>query len=370
MTDYTGVNYAVWKTAPLKIDEFKNLSPKEQLKYLSLMAHLAPSSHNTQPWRFELKLDQFEININIKMDFILPASDINGRQTIISVGCALANLKMAANYLGYKIETTLLNNDKQIFKPIDNSTDLIPLLNIKIYPDSPNKNLATEYEAIFNRKVIRAEYLESAEIPYEILNEVQVLSNEQIKIHLVSDRLRRLTISEFQGQADNFVINSKKFSRELGAWLLPNDSDSFVGMPGVGFGLGDEEAKRLHSGLIGEIPLNPADGLKFSTGGKIGIEKSPTICFLTASDDNVENWIAAGEIVENIFLKLTAHGIAFTMHAGITEVSLINKLFSMSFLGTSRKILSLFRMGYIKKNEDALRPHSPRWPLEKVIINN
>lgn len=370
MIDYTGSNYTVWETTPLKIDEFKKLLPKEQLKYLCLMAHLAPSSHNTQPWRFEIKPDQLEVDISIIKEFILPASDVNGRQTVISVGCALANLKTAANYLGYKIETTLLNNDKQIFKSTDDNSGLIPLLKIKMELDTPNENLADVYQSIFNRKVTRAEYLESSEIPPNLLGEIDALNNDQIKIHLVSDRLRRLTISEFQGQADNFVINSKKFSRELGEWLLPNDSASFVGMPGIGFGLGDDEAKRLHSGLIGEIPLNPADGLKFSTGGKIGIEKSPTICFLTATDDNVENWIAAGEIVEMIFLKLTAHGIMFTMHAGITEVSLINKLFSMSFLGTSRRILSLFRMGYIKRNEDAQRPHSPRWPLEKVIINN
>lgn len=370
MNDYNSDNYSIWQTEPLKFEEFKQLSAKEQLTHLCLIAHLAPSSHNTQPWRFEIQPEQLIITINIIKEYILPASDVSGRQTVISVGCALANLKMAANYFGYLLETKILNTDKILFKPSEESTELIPLIQIKLSTTTPNNKLVDTYQAIFKRKVTRAEYLEDSEIPTDLLEEINSLSNDNIKIHLVSDRLRRLTIGEFQGQADNFVINSKKFSRELGAWLLPNNSNSFVGMPGIDFGLGDDEAERLHRGLIGEIPLNPADGLKFSTGGKIGIEKSPTICFLTAADDTVENWIAAGEIVENIFLKLTANGIMFTMHAGITEVSLINKLFSMSFLGTSRKILSLFRMGYAKRKEDAERPHSPRWPLEKVIINN
>jgi len=362
-------NYSIWQTAPLEISEFKNLSETEQLKHLCLVAHLAPSSHNTQPWRFEIHTDANEITINIDGQYILSASDVSGRQTVISVGCALTNLKIAANYFGYKIETELLNNDKQLFKPNENEYKLIPIIKIKKIADNPQENLKEVYQAIFRRKVTRAEYLENIEVPNQLLIDIESLGNDQIKIHLVSDRLRRLTIGEFQGQADNFVINSKKFSHELGLWLLPNDTNSAIGMPGRDFGLSDDEALRLHRGLIGEIPLNPADGLKFSTGGKIGIEKSPTICFLTAADDTVENWIKAGETVENIFLKLATHNISFTMHAGITEVALINKLFSMSFLGTSRKILSLFRMGQVKRKEDAMRPHSPRWPLEKVITN-
>ncbi len=369
MNDYSGENYSIWQTAPLKIDEFKNLTTKEKLTHFCLVAHLAPSSHNTQPWRFNINSENFEISISVAKEYILPASDVNGRQTIISMGCALANIKIAASLFGYKTETIILNEDKQIFKPTEHNTEIIPLLKITLSSDTPIESFDDLYQAIFKRKVTRAEYLESSEIPTNLLNEIESLNNDKIKIHLVSDRLRRLTIGEFQGQADNFVINSKKFSRELGEWLLPNNSASFVGMPGIGFGLGDDEAQRLHLGLTGAIPLNPADGLKFSTGGKIGIEKSPTICFLTASDDTLENWIAAGEIVENIFLKLAAHNIMFTMHAGITEVSLINKLFSMSFLGTNRRILSLFRMGYIKRKEDAERPHSPRWPLNKVITN-
>ncbi|MFA5771043.1 MAG: hypothetical protein WC894_06170 [Patescibacteria group bacterium] len=369
MNDYSGQNYSIWQTTPLQPEEFTKLSSKEQLTHLCLTAHLAPSSHNTQPWRFEIVPDRTEIIINIDKELILPASDINGRQTIISIGCAIANIKVAANYFGYQVETTILNNDKQIFKPTENHIGLIPIIKVKMLPKTSTENFGDIYQAIFKRKVTRAEYLENSELPVKILEEINSFTNDKIKIHIVSDRLRRLTISEFQGQADNFVINSKKFSRELGEWLLPNNTTSNVGMPGIGFGLGNDEADRLHRGLKGEIPLNPADGLKFSTGGKIGIEKSPAICFLTAADDTIENWIAAGEIVENIFLKLVANGIMFTMHAGITEVSLINKLFSMSFLGTSRKILSLFRMGYLKRIEDGDRPHSPRLPLDKVIIN-
>jgi hypothetical protein len=276
---------------------------------------------------------------------------------------------VSSRYFGYKTEIKILNSSKEDFKPGIPDPELIALAKIKFISDTPDDSLEKNYLAIFNRQVTRAEYNEQTPIPIEILEKIESINNEKIEIHLVSDRWRRLTIGEFQGQADNFVINSKKFSHELGEWLLPNDTESFVGMPGVGFGLADDEAQRLHSGLKGETALRPEDGLKFSMGGKIGIEKSPTVCFLTSQEDTIESWLEAGKVMEEIFLQLTAEGIYCAVHAGIAEVTLINKLFSMSFLGTTSRIMTLFRMGYLKRDEDKKRPHSPRWPLSKVIIN-
>ena len=369
MNDYSGQNYLVWQTSKYTISEFKKLSPKEQLKYFCLTAHLSPSTHNTQPWRFEIYPEKMESIFFVDKKYILPASDVHGRQTIISCGCALKNIEISANYFGYSTEIKILNQTTENFRPNESNAGLIALCKINFFPDEENKDLSELYKAIFKRQVIRAEYDEQKDIPSEVLEKINSIDSGEIKIHLISDRWRRLSISEFQGQADNFVINSKKFSRELGEWLLPNNSENFVGMPGIGFGLSDEEAQRLHLGLKGETPLKPEDGLKFSLGGKIGIEKSPAVCFLTAQEDNIENWLNTGKIMEEIFLELTAQNIAFTVHAGIAEVSLINKLFSMSVLGTTRRIMSLFRIGYTKRPEDKKRPHSPRLPLEKIIIN-
>jgi len=369
MNDYKGSNYSIWQTKPYTKEEFIKISPKDKLNYLCLAAHLAPSTHNTQPWRFEIHPETMEVTFLIDGQFILPASDVNGRQTTISCGCAIKNMEIAANYFGYKINEEILILSKEELKPEQANKKLIRLckINFIFTPDITGDEKL--YKSLFKRQVTRAEYDEQKEIPEETLNKISNIKTENIKIHLVSDRWRRLSISEFQGQADNFVINSKKFSRELGDWLLPNDTENFVGMPGVGFGLSDDETQRLHLGLQGKIPLKPEDGLKFSLGGKIGIEKSPIVCFLTAAEDSVKNWLEAGKIMENIFLELAAEEISFTVHAGIAEVSLINKLFSMSILGTTRKIMTLFRIGYTKRDEDARRPHSPRLPLEKIITN-
>ena len=199
---------------------------------------------------------------------------------------------------------------------------------------------------------------------------IQDLADKNItELHPITDSIRRLTIAEFQAQADAYVINSPKFSRELGDWLLPNNDGGYLGMTGITFGLQDDEALRLHNGLSGKSSLQPEDGLKFAAGGKIFIEKSPLIGIITTKKDDVENWVMAGKLFEKIFLELTTKGIQIAVHAGITEVPLVKKIFGIT-IGTTRHITVLFRAGYIKKPEDLLRPYSSRLPLEQVVVTD
>lgn len=368
-------NYSVWESPIYNKSQFKALNTYEQLKYLSLLGSLAPSTHNTQPWRFKIDSDKKNINIYVDKKYILPASDVAGRQTAFSIGCAIKNIKISAEYFGLSVNIEILSQNKEDWKPLskeDNSkTELMHVATLNFIELDNTQSLSfNPIETIFKRRAIRAEYDPHKKIEDKIIEQIKNISSSytNLKIHLVTDSIRKLTISEFQGQADSFVINSKKFSKELGDWLLPNNTNSQVGMPGVGFGLQDQEAERMHKGLTGQQKLEPEDGLRFSLAGKTGIEKSPLICFITGEKDDVINWISAGELFEEIFLMLTSENINVAVHAGIVEVALINQMFATT-LGTTRKILSLFRVGHTKKAEDANRPHSPRYTIEQILIN-
>ncbi len=360
-------------TRPSFIDmvTFTALETEDKLKYFCLLGHLAPSSHNTQPWRFFIDKETFGITVYLNREFVLPASDVEGRQAIVSLGCAIENIIIGARYYGYAANTKFLTNDKIKIKPLlEGEQKFTGILKIELEQSEPK----TEYEhlarAIFDRKVVRAEYDPTRQIPNNVLETIKKIPDGEItQLHLITGSIHRLTIAEFQAQADGYVINSPKFSRELGDWLLPNNSSSDLGMLGADFGLQDDEALRMHNGLSGKSSLQPEDGLKFAMGGKIFIEKSPLIGIISTKKDDLENWIMAGRIFENIFLELTCQGIQVAVHAGITEVSLVKKIFAMT-MGTTRHITVLFRAGYVKKEEDAKRPHSPRLPLEEIIFTD
>ncbi|MFA6427763.1 MAG: hypothetical protein WCW16_04985 [Candidatus Magasanikbacteria bacterium] len=364
-------NYAAWEERQYTRETFAQLSTYERLRHFVLLGHLAASAHNTQPWRFSIDEEKNVIHCSIDRSYILPASDKDGRQTVISLGCAIGNMSIGALHFGYEPQVTIFENNQDIVKPLEagDTQKIVPIADINFIYNASTKEEEVYYTSIFVRKVIRTEYDLDQRLPESYIESLEhMCQNTKVKLHSITDTIRRISIAEFQGQADNFVINSKKFSRELGEWLVPNDTDGYLGMPGSGFGLDQEQSTRLHEALLGMRPLEAEDGLRFSTGGKRGFEKSPYIGFITGENDDIQNWIDTGICFQKIFVDLTAKGYALAVHAGVVEVALINKMFAVT-LGTTRKILMLFRAGKIKKEEDMHRPHSPRLPLSHIIID-
>ena len=62
-------------------------------------ATLAASSHNTQPWRFELADDCIRVFADAGRQLLV--ADPDRRELFLSVGCAVENLVVAAEQLGY-----------------------------------------------------------------------------------------------------------------------------------------------------------------------------------------------------------------------------------------------------------------------------
>ncbi|OXS14999.1 hypothetical protein CGX12_11455 [Zobellella denitrificans] len=69
-------------------------------------AILAPSSHNTQPWRFRLSASAIDLLADRRR--ALPVNDPDDRELTISCGCALMNLRIAAARRELGTHTTLL----------------------------------------------------------------------------------------------------------------------------------------------------------------------------------------------------------------------------------------------------------------------
>jgi hypothetical protein len=74
-------------------------SPSAKLLFLLKYAVLAPSVHNTQPWRFEAGADY--IDVLADRACALPELDPHGRERVMACGAALQNLWVASRYFGY-----------------------------------------------------------------------------------------------------------------------------------------------------------------------------------------------------------------------------------------------------------------------------
>ncbi|MFS8102619.1 nitroreductase family protein [Lentzea alba] len=78
----------------------------DQVRTVLESASLAPSVHNSQPWRFRLLPDRIELHAD--MERRLVATDPDARELRLSCGAALFNLRVALQGLGVRPLVTLL----------------------------------------------------------------------------------------------------------------------------------------------------------------------------------------------------------------------------------------------------------------------
>jgi len=367
-----GLNYDIWRTPKLIQDQFESLSVNEKLLYLITLAHMAPSTHNTQPWAFsffERKLRGAPLAIYLDRDRVLPASDARGRQAVISVGAALGNIEIAASHFGLNTiirDESVTSSQVLPYKLTDDKGRYVKLCKIGFDPSGPDTNDGL-YDAIFTRRINRNITDTTGKIPYELQMEIQTLENPGTHLYILTAGDPRIAgIAEFQGQADAYVANSKKFAGELGNWLMENDTKDFLGMPGDTFDMTIAQAKHTKYALQGKEILSANDIAAFSRGSTSGIRTASIVGMITVDKDVPEYWLKSGKLLGRIGLTLTRHGMSYAIHAGLAEVSLTRFGLSKAIFTTGTPAI-LFRAGY-PRPDLTIPPHSPRLPIEEIII--
>jgi nitroreductase len=85
--------------------DFPSMLPiQEQLRFLLQYAVLAPSSKNTQPWRFSI--GKKTVGVYADLTRWQPVADRGRRELYISLGCALENLLVAGEQFGFSHEVS------------------------------------------------------------------------------------------------------------------------------------------------------------------------------------------------------------------------------------------------------------------------
>ncbi len=345
------LNFKCWNIEPLKA---VNALDEDLLKNIVEWAILSPSSHNIQCWKFRVDSKNKSISIMLPKEGILGASDVVGRQAYVSLGCALQNILVAAEYYGLKTNTQILG---QNFYP-----DPVIALRLEGVPQI-NAQRVSWLNAIKNRRANRGKFNPLLAVPEKSILEMQKFaSSMNLKLHAIKDTPTRFAIAEVQYLADKFVIAKDNFRLELSDFFLENNTQKSVGMPGNTFGLSDEMTRKIKDALSKTGAFDPDLSQGFSSSGRDGIKSSPVICVLSAPRDDYSNWIKVGEALTHSLLIAEMNGLSSAMHAAIVEVEFFNKMLRLR-LGDAYRPTAIFRIGY--KTED--RPHSPRKSVDEVI---
>lgn len=371
--------FSLWDEKILSLVEFQNLSNSskilsdEQLKYFSVFGILAPTSHNSVPQRFQRGTKKNSLLLLLDRTFILPQSDPDGRQAIVSLGCVVRNIELIASTYGWESKFTLLPTTVSSLRHSTRSSGnnrYTPVLELQFTPKKEQSNFDI-VKMMLKRKVLRAEYNPSIELTPSLKQGLKKIANHypNLHMHLVDNRLIMRGFGKFQEQADRFVMENQRFAQELGEWLIENDNTALpYAMRGREFGFDDAFAQHIHLGLLGKKKLLPDQIAFFAKGGKAGIDSSSAVAVITVDKDSIEQRIEAGKMYEDVALYLTRHGFFTAVHAGITEVDWVNTMFATTILHTTWRPTVVFRIGQPKRKGDAERPHSARPQVDEMWV--
>lgn len=163
----------------------------------------APSSHNSQPWRFVAGTD--EIVVYPDHDRWLRVADHDKRELFISVGCAVENLVTAAAAHGYAPAVSI---DEAGVTRVSLQTDARPA----------DDDILARYCAIptrhTNREAYTDELLTSAE-----LQELVTIAGPDVRMMLSTDADVRALVDNLTVHADAVQFADPAWRAELSKWI-------------------------------------------------------------------------------------------------------------------------------------------------------
>jgi hypothetical protein len=329
----------IWRHTEGKIVDSSSLMG-ELVRY----ATLAPSSHNTQCWKF--RLGEGAISILPDLQRRCPVVDPDDHHLFVSLGCAAENLVQAAMANGLKAVATF---------------GIVPddVIEIRLEPTQPGRSPL--YGAIPKRQTTRAEYDGKPLSTGELKLLEQVSRGAGVRALLLTEREALDKVLEHVIEGNTAQMNDHAFVQELKSWIR----------------FGDSEAVRAGDGLFSRSSGNPAlprwlGSLLFSLFFTLKnendkyarhIRSSAGIAVFVSDENDKAHWVETGRCYQRFALQAAALNIRTAHLNQPVEVATLRPQFA-SFLGVGHRRPDLV----LRFGRGPEMPRSLRRPLQDVLV--
>lgn len=346
-----------------------------QIRYLLEYSLLAPTSHNTVPQLYRIDEAAGAAELWLDRERILPASDPTGREALISIGCALENLHIAASAYGLALEWTPEPHLGRL--PLGASAESRVLLGRArlrradapgAAPDDGEPRL--RLRALIERRSIRSEYDPARPLPEHLLADIEAAAAQSpgVTLRLFTSPSERFNWGKLDELATKHKLEQRPFRTELGHWILPNDDRTAPrGMRGRELGLDDQRALELSAQLRGDEPLAADQLAMLARGGRVGMQSSAAVAALCA-EDTVPLALELGRVFQRCALLAWRAGCAHAVHTAICEVPHVRSMCRATLLPGTPGPGLVFRLGVPLASADWDRPHASRPSLDDVLL--
>jgi hypothetical protein len=330
---------ATWRHGPRRFDARTALQ-RELVRY----ATLAPSSHNTQCWRFEC--DAGGIAIRPDLARRCPVVDPDDHHLHASLGCAAENLLLAAAAHGLDAD-------------IDPGVPAGEGMRVVMAPG--RERTSALFDAIPARQCTRAEYDGAPVAPFELARLQQAGTGDGVHVLLLTARRALEQVLDWVLQGNTAQLRNPAFVRELLQWVRFNDPHALAtgdglmgkvtGSPSIPPWIG----RRLFPWL-----LRPA-----AENDKIArqLRSSAGVAVFVSDVDDPAHWQRAGRCYQRFALQATALGIRTAFLNQPVEEAGLRPAFA-SAIGIERGRADFV----VRFGRGPAMPKSLRRPLDAVLV--
>lgn len=307
-------------------------------------ATLAPSSHNTQCWKFALDGSGQAITLRPDLARLCSAVDPDLHHVFVSLGCALENLTQAALAHGLKGDV--------VFDP---ATDA---LRVSLNPTAARSS--DLFKAIPLRQSTRGEFDAKPLSQAELALLQRAGSSDSVQLLLLTEPAAMAQVLDYVVQGNTTQMADPAFVKELKTWMRFNG----------------QEAVRTRDGLYSAASGNPtvptwigerlfdwfytpkSENDKYARQ----VRSSAGIAVFVGQSADKAHWVEVGRCYERFALQATALGIRNAMLNQPMEVSALRPQFAAALgLGDQRPDL------VVRFGRGPTLPRSLRRPVAAVL---
>lgn len=340
---YEQARHRIWHQGPLQ-----GLSGAALGRELVRYATLAPSSHNTQCWRFALDGQ----GVRIRPDFSrrCPVVDPDDHHLYVSLGCAAENLLQAATAFGLRGEAH--------FDAAQGAVQVV------LGSASAPAVAGPLFQAITRRQSTRGDYDGQPLSAAELDQLARAARSPAVDLLLLTERAAMEQVLDFVLQGNSAQLADPAFVAELKAWIRFSESDAVARGDGLfarssgSPALPDWLGRRLFDFVFTTGSENDKYARQLRSSAGVAV-------FVATGDGGTDpraHWVEAGRAFERFALQATALGIR-TAHLNMpVEVASIRPRFAQALgLGARRPDL------VVRFGRGPALPSSLRRPVQAVL---
>jgi len=309
----------------------------ENINDILSIARLAPSVHNSQPWKVKVQRQNLVIMLNEERALV--QGDPTRRQAFISLGIFTEACLIALEYLGFKTSQPKLENGAVIIQTVS-----------KIHETAADEDVKALRQRFTDRSIYKKTDFSSADIAR--LDACWHSGSVQIRStgdRTVIERCARLT-----RQALLLAFSNPAFRKELTGFFSPSAQVPY-GIPLST--LGTSRLKSLFIKRLINSGINRRQ--EAQTEYKRWLSASG-IVFVLASGDSKPYWLESGRAYLRASLEIQKMGLGQATSAAIVEAADFHEDIE-KLLETDKRIQAVIRVG---RGQSHQRPSGRFTPAE------